>query len=177
MFVDEGIPVWDADAAVRELYAPGGAAVAPTAELCPDALDGEMISREMLNAWIAREPDAIKRLEAVVHPLVAARRRAFLESVDAPIVVLDIPLLFETGGHTSVDKVVVVSAPEDLQRSRALERPGMTPAQLDLILARQVPDAEKRARADLVIDTRTRDGARRQVQSCLADLKKELANA
>ena len=172
MFADEGIPVWDADAAVHQLYAKDGAAVAPIRELCPAAVVDGAISRDVLKQWIAKDPDALKTIERVVHPLVADHRRAFIDATDAKMVVLDIPLLFETGGDAAVDAVVVVSAPADTQRARVLERPGMTKAQFDTILAKQTPDAEKRARADYVIRTETLEAARAAVQSCISDIRR-----
>lgn len=170
MFRDEGVPVWDADAAVHRLYAQGGAAVPAVAALCPQAVVGGAVDRGRLKDWIAADPDALRRLEAAVHPLVAADRRAFLDKAardGARIVVLDIPLLFETGADREVDATVVVSAPADIQRARVLARPGMSEAQLDLILARQIPDAEKRARATHVIGTETLDGARAAVRNLI----------
>lgn len=170
MFADLGVPVWDADAAVHRLYAAGGLAAPKIAALCPEAVRDGAVDRARLKEWIARDPGAISRLEAVVHPLVAADRAAFIASATqdgAPVILLDIPLLFETGAEKTVDAVVVVSAPADRQRQRVLERPGMTEAHLKTILDRQMPDAEKRKRADFIIDTSTVDGARRAVAGVL----------
>lgn len=169
MFRDLGVPVWDADAAVHRLYAPGGAAVAPIAALCPEAVGSAGVDRAVLKDWIVREDGALARLESVVHPLVAQDRADFISNSTAPLVVLDIPLLFETGAD--VDGVLVVSAPEDVQRTRVLARPGMTEAHLAQILARQMPDAEKRARADFVIETLDMDSTRRAVQDLVARLE------
>lgn len=177
MFAEEGIPVWDADAAVHRLYAPGGAAVEAIAELCPEAIREGAVDREVLKAWIARDPDALKKIEAIVHPLVGADRKQFLDTADSDIVVLDIPLLFETGGEARVDTVAVVSAPADLQRTRVLERPGMTEEHFESILARQTPDAEKRARADVVIETVTLEAARAAVRSLIEEIRRKMANA
>jgi dephospho-CoA kinase len=177
MFADEGIPVWDADAAVARLYDRGGAAVPLIAQVRPDAVHEGRVNRDALKAWISDDPRALGRIEAIVHPLVAADRAAFLESTSAPIAVLDIPLLFETGADTKVDAVVVVSAPADVQRARVLSRPGMTEHQLQTILARQMPDAEKRARADYVIETLGLEQARSAVQSVLADIRGGLGDA
>lgn len=177
MFADEGVPVWDADAAVHRLYSSGGAAVAPIAKLRPQAVLNGAIDRGALKTWIAQDDTALRRIERIVHPLVAADRREFVQGSSADIVVLDIPLLFETGGDKAVDAVVVVSAPKDLQRQRVLERPGMTLTQFDTIVAKQTPDTEKRARADFVIETLTLEGARAAVHACLADIKHRLANA
>lgn len=161
MFRDLGHPVWDADEAVHRLYAPGGAAVAPVAAAFPDALRDGGIDRSALRAALAADPDGFARLEAIVHPLVARDRAGFLaRHAGAPIVVLDIPLLYENGTQDEMDGVAVVSAPAELQRARVLARPGMTEAALALILSRQMPDAEKRARADWIIPTVTLEGAR-----------------
>jgi dephospho-CoA kinase len=167
-FRELGVPVWDADAAVHRLYAKGGAAVGPVGALCPDALRGGAVDRAELKAWIARDGGALARLEAVVHPLVAADRAEFVAQADAPLIVLDIPLLFETGAQ--VDGVLVVTAPPEVQRARVLARAGMDDAQLETVLARQMPDAEKRARADFVIETRDMDSARAAVQNLVARL-------
>lgn len=167
-FRELGVPVWDADAAVHRLYAKGGAAVGPVGALCPDAVRGGAVDRAALKAWIARDASALARLEAVVHPLVAADRAEFVARADAPLIVLDIPLLFETGAQ--VDGVLVVTAPPEVQRARVLARAGMDAAQLDTVLARQMPDAEKRARADFVIETRDMDSARGAVQNLVARL-------
>ena len=137
MFVEEGIPVWDADAAVHRLYSPGGAAVAPLAAICPAALRDGGIDRGALKDWIAADANALARIEAVVHPLVAADRAAFLEKTDADIVVLDIPLLFEKGSEAEMDATLLVTAPLDLQRARVMARPGMTEAQFATIPQRR----------------------------------------
>jgi dephospho-CoA kinase len=172
MFAEAGVPVWDADAAVHRLYAPGGAAVAPLAELCPEALVEGGISREALKGWIARDGTALKRIEQVVHPLVAQDRAAFLRAHAAdPLVVLDIPLLFETGAEGQVDAVAVVSAPAEVQRQRVLARGTMSEAQFETILAKQLPDAAKRARADFVIETASLEGARAAVQDVIRQIR------
>ena len=172
-FRELGVPVWDADAAVHRLYAQGGAAVGPVGALCPEAVVEGAVDRDALKAWIARDPSALGRLEAVVHPLVAQDRAAFVAAVQGPLGVLDIPLLFETGAK--VDGVLVVTAPEDVQRARVLARAGMSAAQLDAILARQMPDAEKRARADFVIETTDMDSARAAVQNLVTRLEADHA--
>lgn len=156
MFARLGIPVYDADAAVHRLYEPGGAAVAPIAEAFPGVVHEGRVDRAALSRRLAAESDGFKRLERIVHPLVGREQQAFLDraaSEGADFVVLDIPLLFEAGGHARVDAIVVVSAPEDVQRNRVLARPGMTEDKLDQILARQVPDEEKRAKAHFVVET------------------------
>jgi len=154
LFREAGVPVYDADAAVHALYAPGGAAVAPVEAAFPGVVVEGAIDRAKLSERITADPSGLKRLEAIVHPLVAAERTAFLRSAkDSDVVVLDIPLLFETHAEGMVQAVVVVSAPEALQRSRVLARPGMSEDKLAALLARQTPDAEKRRRADFIIET------------------------
>jgi len=155
MFANRGIPVFDSDAAVHELYAPGGDAVGPMQELAPEAIVNGGVDRSRLAALVQVDSVLLKQIESIVHPLVKARQMAFLTdaATRSDIAVLDIPLLFETGREKDVDVVIVVSADPVLQRQRALSRPGMTAEKLDFILSRQVPDAEKRARADYVIDT------------------------
>ncbi len=153
MFAAEGIPVWDADAAVHRLYSPGGAAVAPLAALCPAALAQGAIDRSALKQWIAGDPLALAQIEAVVHPFVAADRAQFLEGIRSDIALFDIPLLFEKGAETEMDATLLITAPPEVQRARVLARPGMTQAQFDLILQRQMPDAQKRARATHIVET------------------------
>ena len=154
MFRRLKVPVFDADAAVHLAQAPGGAALGPIAAAFPGVVTGGVLDRAALGAAVFGDAPALKQLEAIVHPLVAAARARFLRRHRrAPLVVLDIPLLFEGGGAAGCDLVAVVSAPAAVQRARVLARPGMTEAKLDAILARQVPDADKRARADVVIAT------------------------
>ncbi len=171
MFQDEGIPVWDADAAVHRLYSPGGGAIEKIEALCPEAVDSSGVDRAKLAAWIGQDGDRLRRVEAVIHPLVAQDRAQFIAECDAPILLFDIPLLFETGTDRDMDAVVVVSADAETQRDRVLKRPGMTEDRFTAILARQMPDAEKRCRADYVILTSTLDAARRAVQSVLRDIR------
>ncbi|PHP68618.1 dephospho-CoA kinase [Zhengella mangrovi] len=172
MFADAGIPVHDADATVHRLYA-GRAAPLVEAAFPGTVVDGA-VDRNRLSAAVVGKADAMKRLEAIVHPLVREEEQAFLESArsaGAPFGILDIPLLFETGGDRRVDAIIVVSADAALQRERVLARPGMTEEKFEAILARQVPDAEKRARADFVIDTgHGLDHARAQVADVIAAL-------
>lgn len=175
LFADAGIPVFDSDACVHELYAPGGAAVAPVEAAFPGVVRDGSIDRETLARRLREDETGFERLEAIVHPLVAASRNAFLEAADKAgqdMVLLDIPLLFETGGDTLADIVVVVSAPDDVRRERVLQRPGMTPEKLDSIIARQIPDSIKRSKADYVITTA--DGiedARRQVDDVIRKIR------
>ena len=181
MFAEAGLPVWDADAAVHRLYGAGGPAGPALAPLCPDAVGpGGAVDRTALKAWIARDPAALSRIEAVVHPLVTADRADFIARAaarGAPAVVLDIPLLFETGADEGMDRIVVVSAPAAVQRARVLARPGMTEAQFETILARQMPDADKRARADDVIETLTLEAARAAVAGIVAQERERAADA
>jgi len=154
MFADAGVPVFDADAAVHRLQGPGGGVVAAIAAAFPSTTGPAGVDRAALAEAVLGNPAALARLEAIVHPAVAAERAGFLAAHPAaPLVVFDIPLLFETGGEALVDRVAVVSAAPAVQRARVLARPGMTPARFDAILARQLPDADKRARADHLIAT------------------------
>lgn len=179
MFTEAGVPVWDADAAVARLYGPGGAAVEKIAALLPDCVTGEgearAVDRAALRAAATADPSIIKALEGIAHPLVGEDREAFIARARADghaIAVCDVPLLFETGGEARYDAVVVVSAPAEVQRERVMARPGMTEATFETILAKQTPDAEKRARADHVVDTsRGIEAAREQVQAILAALR------
>ncbi|MGE3928503.1 MAG: dephospho-CoA kinase [Lautropia sp.] len=172
MFRDVGVPVHDSDEAVHRLYA-GPAAPLVEAAFPGTVVDG-VVDRARLSEQVLGNREAIGRLERIVHPLVRADADAFLErnrAAGAPLVVLDIPLLFETGGRDRVDKVVVVTAPAEVQRQRVLARPGMTAEKFEAIRARQVPDAEKREQADYVIDTGAGlDGARRAVDAVVAEL-------
>lgn len=171
MFADEGCAVWDADAAVHRLYRAGGAAVPAIAAMFPEAVRDGAVDRQVLARIVTEEPEALRRIEAAVHPLVAADRAAFLDTADADIVVLDIPLLYETGADAGMDAVAVVSAPEEMQRARVLSRPGMTEAKFDTILAKQLPDSEKRRRADFVIETITPEAARETVRRIVGRLR------
>lgn len=170
MFRDAGIPVWDADATVHNLYAAGGAAVAPIAAAFPRAVIDGAVSRPALNEILRADANALTTLENIVHPLVKASRDAFVADHDGDLIVLDIPLLFETGADDWLDTVLVVTAPPEVQAARVMARPGMTQQTLDLILSRQMPDAEKRARADVVVETLTLDATRQAVQNLIFDL-------
>ena len=177
MFADAGCAVWDADAAVHRLYALDGAAVAPMGAAFPEAIENSAVSRDRLKQIIADRPDALPEIEAIVHPLVAADRAAFLAAAQEEIAVFDIPLLFETGGAAAMDAVVCVSAPPEVQKARVLTRPGMTEAQFHAILAKQMPDEEKRKRSDYVIVTDTEDHARQQVNEIIADIRRKMKDA
>lgn len=173
LFAEEGIPVNDADQVVHDLYR--GEAVAPIAVLFPDAVTKGVVDRKALSENLAKNPAKFKELEAIVHPLVRAREMRFLEearAARAAMVLLDIPLLFETGGAERVDRIVVVSCDPEIQRQRVLERPGMTAEKFEMILKRQLPDADKRERADFVIDTgHGIEAARGRVREIIAELK------
>ncbi len=155
MFARAGIPLFDADAAVRLLQGPGGALVERIERRFPATTKDNAVDREALSAAVLGKPTELAALEAIVHPAVHHERTRFIVAHgDAPALLFDIPLLFETGGDAAFDKVIVVSAPPDVQRKRVLARPGMTAQKLDAILERQLPDAEKRRRADFVVETR-----------------------
>jgi dephospho-CoA kinase len=173
MFAEEGVPVFDADAAVHRLYETE--AVTPVEGAFPGVSVDGRIDRERLARRVFNNPEALKKLESIVHPLVRVAQDRFRvenEKDGAPIIVLDIPLLFETGGERRVDAVVVVTAPADVQRARLLDRPGMTAEKIDGILGRQMADSEKRRRADFVVDTsRGFDAARADVRNILKQLR------
>lgn len=179
MFAAAGAPVHDADAAVHRLYAKGGAAVGPIGALCAPAIVDGAVDRAALKTAIQADPTLLPRIEAVVHPLVTADREAFLAKAaaeGAEIVVFDVPLLFETGADAAVDIVVVVSAEADVQRQRALGRPGMTEDILATILSKQLPDAKKRQCADYVVSTdHGYDHAQAQVAAILAALRAQIS--
>lgn len=172
MFAAAGIPVFDADAEVRRMQGSGGSLVAAIGTAFPEAIAGDNLDRDRLAAIVLADPAKLARLEAITHPAVAAARAEFIaRHHDAPALLFDIPLLFETHSEKAFDKVIVVSAPADVQRRRVLGRPGMTEARLAAILARQLPDADKRARADFVIDTAgdlsTTEAQLRDIIACL----------
>lgn len=178
MFAAEGIPVWDADAAVHRLYGPGQPAALAIGALFRDAIqDDGTVSRPHLRQIIQADPAALDRINAAVHPLVAQDRARFLaENADAPVVLLDVPLLFEIGLDAACDAVAVVSVPPEVQRDRVLGR-GMTEAEFQLILSRQMPDADKRARADYIIPTTSLEAARAAVKDVLSDIRRTLPHA
>lgn len=154
MFARRGILLFDADAEVRAMQGPDGTLVEEIGAAFPGTVVGGQLNRDELAARVLGDPRQLAALEAIVHPAIRAARDAFIAAHrEAPAILFDIPLLFETGSHEEFDKVVVVSAPDAVQRARVLARPGMTAKRLDSILARQMPDADKRARADFVVDT------------------------
>lgn len=172
MFAEQGVPVHDADATVHSLYA--NEAVRPVGEVFPDAIRDGKVDRARLSAIVLDDPAALRKLESIVHPLVRAAEQAFLDkhrAAGVPLVVLDIPLLFETGSADRVDRIVVVTAPAEVQRQRVLARPEMTVEKFEAILSRQVPDAEKRRRADFIVDTSLgMEPARRRVAEIIGEL-------
>jgi dephospho-CoA kinase len=172
MFADQGVPVFDADETVHRLQGPGGALVEAIEAAFPDTTGEHGVDRTALREAVFGNEAAFARLEALVHPAVARERDAFLKAhADAPVVVLDVPLLFEAGGWAKVDKIAVVSAPPEVQRARVLGRSGMSVERFESILARQLPDAEKRARADFIISTDCAlEETRAQVRAVLACL-------
>ena len=167
-----GVPVFDADAVVRRLQGPGGALVERIEKRFPGTTGPDGVDRDVLSSRVVGHPEELAALEAIVHPAVHHERTRFIvENGDAPALLFEIPLLFETGGEEVFDKVIVVSAPRDKQRARVLARPGMTREKFDALLARQIPDEEKRRRADFVIDTggdlSTTEAQVRDILSCL----------
>lgn len=174
MFAAAGVPVWDADAAVHRLYGPGQPAARAIATLFPEAIEGGAVSRPRLRQIIQADPSALDRINAAVHPLVAEDRAQFLtQHQNAPIVLLDVPLLFETGLDSACDAVAVVSVPPEVQRERVLAR-GTSEADFQLILSRQMPDAEKRARADHIIPTTSLASAEAAVKEVLETIRRTL---
>ncbi|MCC1492448.1 dephospho-CoA kinase [Cognatishimia sp. F0-27] len=170
MFAQAGIPVWDADATVHKLYAPDGPAPAALEAVFPGVVgDDGHVSRDALRALIAKDPAVLDKINGIVHPLVARDRAGFLEKASG-LVVLDIPLLFETGADALCDKIAVVSVDAATQRQRVLDRGTMTDADFETILSRQTPDAEKRKRADYIIDTSTLGSAQDMVSKIIEEL-------
>jgi dephospho-CoA kinase len=174
MFAEEGLPVWDADATVHRLYQPGQPAALAVKSLFADAIDPDgSVNRATLRTLIQADPTALDRLNAAVHPLVAADRAAFIAAhKDDEILLLDVPLLYEIGLDKACDAVAVVSAPPEVQRQRVLDRGQMTEAEFQTILARQLPDAEKRKRADYIIPTTSLEAARQAVKDVLASIRR-----
>ena len=179
LFGEEGAAVYDADAEVHRLYAKGGAAVGPVEAAFPGVSHEGSVDRARLSDQVIGRPEALARLNAIVWPLMAERRAAFLRearAAGAELAVLDVPLLLETAAVPDMDAIVVASAPAVVQRRRVLARPGMTAAKFDALLAAQMPDAAKRARADFVVDTSGGlEDARRQVREIIADLRRRRA--
>ena len=176
MFREAGIPVYDADAAVHAAYDVGGIAVEPVGDAFPGVVKDGRVDREALRQAVLGNPEALKRLNAIVHPLIGRDRASAFEAAKASgadMIIMDVPLIFETGGEKNMDAVIVVTAPAAMQRERVLAREGMTPERLDAILAQQVPDAEKRSRAHYVIDTsQGLEAACTRVAEIIADLRK-----
>ena len=175
-FADLGIPVWDADAAVHRLYSKGGAAVEAISQLHPAATIDGSVDRNALKTWISNDPTAIKQIEEIVHPLVAQDRKRFFEheaEKGTRVVVVDVPLLFETGGDRQVDATLVVTISPEIQKARVLARKGMTQAHFERILASQMPDAEKREVADYVIETDTVENVKAAVKALVETLRKK----
>lgn len=177
LFVEAGCALWDADAAVHRLYGKGGAAVPLFEKAFPTAVIDGAVSRTALKDIIAQDETALKRIEAIVHPLVGEDRAQFIAAAQEDIVVLDIPLLFETGGEARVDAVACVIIDDEIQRQRVLDRGTMTEAQFETIKSKQLPAAEKAARADYVIRTDTIEHARAQVQAVVQDIRSKLSDA
>jgi dephospho-CoA kinase len=176
LFAAEGVPVHDADAAIARLYGKGGAAADILAREFPGTVKDGAVDRAALSAAVLNDPAALKKLEMLVHPLVTAERGEFLSKASTPIILFDIPLLFETGADKEVNAIVVASAPEDVQRTRVLSRPGMTPEKFEALKARQLGDAQKRQQAHYVVMTdKGLDHAREQVKMILADIRAKLA--
>lgn len=171
MFRDAGVPVWDADATVAKLYGKGGAAVAPLSALNRGLIQNDAVDREALKNWVKKDPNVLNRLESLIHPLVAADRAEFIDDhAEQSLIVCDIPLLYETGADQWLDAVLVVTTDAETQKARVMERAGMDSALFDRILARQMPNSEKIARADYVIETNSFEGARKAVHDLINDL-------
>ena len=178
LFAAQGVPVHDADAAIAKLYGKNGAAVERIGREFPGTVKQGAVDRKALSALVVKDRAALARLEALVHPLVADERRDFLQKTDAPIVLFDVPLLFETGAETEMDAVVVVSAPENVQRARVLARPGMTAEKFERLKSRQLSDTEKRQQAHYIVMTdKGLDHARDQVKMILDDIRSKLSRA
>jgi dephospho-CoA kinase len=177
MFAGLGVPVFDSDAAVHEMYAKGGAAVEAIAARFPQAIVNGAVDRQRLGELVLNDPEALKALETAIHPLVRRAESEFLDryrSENRPLAILDIPLLFESGRQHDVDRIIVVSAPAGMQRKRALARPGMTPEKFAAIAARQIPDSEKRRQAHFTVDSsKGLDHALAQVKTIMAKLLRE----
>lgn len=177
MFADLGCAVWDADAAVHRLYGVGGAAVPLFEAQFPEVVVDGQVSRAALRSLIQNDPTVLGTIEQIVHPLVKSDRDAFVASADSDILVFDIPLLFETSGNSEMDAVVCVTVSPELQEKRVLDRGTMSRQQFEQIRAKQMPNAEKVARSDYIVETTTLESARTQVQEIVAQIKRRLAHA
>lgn len=177
MFHEAGCPVWDADEAVRRLYARNGGAVEPIGRAYPEAILNGSVSRQALKNLISADPGALRTVEQIVHPLVARDRELFLQNTEADIVVFDIPLLYENGTEAMMDAVVVTTIPRDEQRIRVMQRGTMTEDEFEHILRKQIGDKQKREMADYVIVTDTVEHATTQVQNVLADIRRKMTHA
>lgn len=173
MFRDAGIPVWDADSTVHQLYSQGGAAVKKVQAKFPTAVTNGVVSRQKLKEIIADDLAALAEIEAIVHPLVAASRAQFRRGVKGPLAVFDIPLLFETKADDWLDSVLVVTAPTEIQKQRVLSRPDMTESQFEMINSRQIPDSEKKRRATHLIETKTKVDTEKSVRDLIEKLSGE----
>lgn len=171
MFRDAGLPVWDADAAVHRLYAKDGAAVAPMGAIFPEAITDQGVDRMALKSRISTDPDALKKIEAIVHPLVTAERAEFAAKTVSDIVIFDIPLLFENAYDNQMNATLLVTASPDVQRARVLARPGMTLQQFNLILSRQMPDHQKRSRATHIVESLSFDQTSAYVLALIAHIR------
>ena len=174
MFADAGIPVWDADATVHQLYSGDTPAVRQVAQMIPSAVKNQIVNRDVLKLAIAQDKTILSKLEAIVQPLIAASREAFIVSATADIVIIDHPLLLESQSNRYCDAILVVSVDAKTQRTRVLDRGTMDESTLDTILAKQMPDAEKRTRADYIVETTTLDAARAQVQTVIKQIREQL---
>lgn len=171
MFADKGILVWDADATVHQLYSGDSPAVRQIADMLPEAVENQTVNRETLKRFIAKDQEILQKLEAIVQPLIAKSRADFIENATSDIVIIDHPLLLESKSDTYCDAVLVVTVDAQTQRDRVLSRGTMDQATLDIILAKQMPDAEKRKRADFIVETTTLDAARAQVQTVVEQIR------
>ena len=177
MFAELGIPVWDADAAVHNLYSTGGAAVSAIQELYPEAIEHGEVSRPALKRLIQSNENVLGELERIVHPLVAADRQNFIGTSDSDIVLLDIPLLFETNGHKDMDAIACVDIDPETQRERVLKRNTMTEEQFEQILNKQLPNDIKCSKSDFVIQTDNLDHAKEQIAHIIGLIRKDYINA
>lgn len=171
LFAENGAEVWDADSAVHELYSPGNAGAEALRDIAPEAVEPSGVNREILSKKIAADPTLLDKIEEAIHPLVWEHREGFIASKQKALLVFEIPLLFETGIEAKFDAVAVVTTSAELQRERALRRDGMTNDKFEMILAKQVPDAEKRLKADYLIDSTTLDSARADVDRVMTEIE------